>query len=380
MNDKVTFEETVELFVNNTIYEIINESETPRFNIIFNKEAYKLFYYIMENPFKKEGYWTPNIEHKDIEKLKELSHGDYPTIYVKDHIKFFEYLTEITNNLINLYNKYGEQKSPRSLLIQVMRRIWLRMGVNDLNNVEKFLFKELEFIKNDMFDDYRFVIGIDEFYTYEVKAKTVVNRTWDESNRSMTFKIYDEFGYHSLPHILYDIIDDTCYIYAVQNDYHRKRISKIERLLYKLNKGVENPNVHPSQVYSMKLFINMLKQKGITNIKVPTLQVLSYRYHELLSKNEKEKFSKKWDEEKFEYLNALKGHRLEYKLKEYEEDKKWYSHVVDKEDIISKLKTENLINLVYRVVEEDDSLNLSNDIDIDDTLNIKINNKVKKKI
>ena len=380
MNNRVTFEETVELFVNNTIYEIMSETEVPRVNIIFNKEAYKLFYHIMENPFKKEGYWTPNIKHEDIKKIEELSHGDYPTIYVKDHIKFFEYLMEITNSLINLYNEYGEQKSPRALLIQVMRRIWLRMGINDFNNVEKFLSNELEAIKNNLFDDYRFETKIDEFYSYEVKAKTVVNRTWDESNRSMSFKIYDEFSYHSLPHILYDIIDDTCYIYAVQNDYYRERISKIERLLYKLNKGVENPNVHPSQVYSMKLFINMLKQNGITNIKVPTLQVLSYRYHELLSKNEKEKFPKKWDKLILEELRYLSGHRLEYKKKEYENDIKWYSHVVDKEDTISKLKTENLINLIYRVVEEDDSLNLINDIDIDDTLNIKINNKVKKKI
>lgn len=380
LNNKVTFEETVELFVNNTIYEIISEFEVPRINIVFKKEAYNLFYRLMESPFKEEGYWTPNIEQKDIRKLKEFSNGDYPTIYVNDHVIFFEYLTEITNNLIILYEKYGEQKSARALLIQIMRRIWLRMGVNDFNDVEKFLYRELQFIKNDLFDDYRLETEITHFYNYDVKCQSIMNRTWDESNRSIKFKIYNEYGYHSLPHIMYDIVDYTCYIYAVQNDYNKKRIPKIERLLYKLNKGVENPNVHPSQVYSMKLFIEMLKEKGINNIKIPVLQVLSYRYHELLSTNEKEKFSKKWDKDTLGELSNLSGNRLEYKKKEYETDKKWYSHVVDKEDTISKLKTENLINLVYRVVEEDDSLKLLNDIDIDDTLNIKINNKIKKKI
>ena len=40
------------------------------------------------------------------------------------------------------------------------------------------------------------------------------------------------------------------------------------------------------------------------------------------------------------------------------------------------VKTENIINLIYRIVDEDYSLILISHIDIDDTLN----NKIKKKI
>jgi hypothetical protein len=52
MNRKITFKETVELFINTIIYDIVNEIETPRINFIFNDEAYNLFYKVMKNPFK----------------------------------------------------------------------------------------------------------------------------------------------------------------------------------------------------------------------------------------------------------------------------------------------------------------------------------------
>ena len=91
MNNKVEFKEVVELFINNITYEIKYETEIPRFNIIFKDDAYNLFYEIMKNPFKKEGFYTPNIKEEDIKTLKDLNNKDLPTIYVKDHFKFFYY-------------------------------------------------------------------------------------------------------------------------------------------------------------------------------------------------------------------------------------------------------------------------------------------------
>ena len=367
MKNKVEFKETVELFVLGTIKELIAENETPRINFVFKNEAYELFYEVMKHPHKIKNFWTPNIKKEDIEKLKNMNNGDYLTIYVKDHIKFFQYLTDITNTLNQLYLKYKTERSARGLLIQIMRRIWLRMGVNDVNNVESFLHRELEFIKNNLFDDYINETEIERFNGHNVTSKNNLNRTWDESNKSISFKIYTEDGYHSLPKILYDVIADTCYIYAIQNDFEPQKLPDIEKLIYKLYKGKGQPN----KVYALKLFVKMLKEKGINNIKVPTLQVLSYRYHELLSKQEQERFLLKWNDvdlEKLQYSDT-------YSFKEYTTEKIWYDHVVDKEDLISKNKTENLINLVYRIISEDDELILTNDIDVDDTLNIKVKNK-----
>ncbi len=125
----------------------------------------------------------------------------------------------------------------------------------------------------------------------------------------------------------------------------------------------------------MLLFINLLKEHNITKIKVPILQVLSYRYHELLSEREKENFPKKWNSDALEDLKYLSESRKKYRLKEYKHSLKWYNHIVDKQDVISKLKTENLINLFYRMTNHIPDLKIRNDIDIQgDYLDISIGN------
>ncbi len=250
MNDnKVTFKEIVELFVNHTSFEIKKETETPNFNIIFPNEAFDLFETVMKHPFTIKDGWTPNIHEEDIERLRPENNADesVPTIIVKDEYDFFNYLTDITNNLVRLYNVYGDHYSARALAILVMRRIWLRMGVTDFNNVEKFLNRQLQFIKNDKFDSYKFEQKYTNLYDYDVYIKSNLNTTWDETSRNMSFKIKDKEGnIHSLPHIHYDIADDnTCYIYGIQNDCNSTKINKVERMLYQLNKGIDNPMYIP---------------------------------------------------------------------------------------------------------------------------------------
>lgn len=372
MSKKITIEDSIEFFIDYAIPAIMNEDEVPKCNFVFNQEALD-WLYDMKN------IASLSINTKNLEMLKKQDDPNCPTMYIKNHMLFFSYLTEIATTQLRLYEKHGEQRTPFRHLRYLIRRIWLRMGINDFNNVENFLNRQLAFVQDETFDDYRFETDIADFYNHRVTAISTANCSWDESTRSMKFKIYDGNKYHSLPHIFYDIVDKTCYIYAVQNDPDRHKLPKVERLLYKLNKGIENPNIHPSMVYSMKLFIDLLKEKGIDTIKVPTLQVLSYRYHEILSTETKENFKKEWPEERVERIKEGLGYAAEIYSYRYERAKIWYDHVVDKEDVISRLKTENLINLVYRVIDTDDSLALTSDIDIDDSLTIKVNNKVKRK-
>jgi len=365
MNRKITFKETVELFINTIIYDIVNESEIPRINFIFNNDAYDLFYEVMKNPFKLDRGWTPDIKEEDIISLKNSINYNYSTIYVKDHIKFFTYLTEITNSNINQHNKYNLDKISRQYLLYTLKRIWLRMGPNDLNNIEDFLYRQLLFSRTDIFEEYKFRKNnyhiINNYHNYKVIAVNSLNNTWDESTKCMSFEILTDSNYHNLPNIYYDTIYDTCYIYALQNERKANKIKDIDKLLYKEFRG----NSQPNKVYALKLFINMLKEKGIKTIKVPTLQILDYDYHKILSKKEKENFDRLWSNVSLKNLSI-------YEKEQYESDLLWYSHIVDKEDTISKIKTEDLINLIYKIVNEDKELELLNDIDISDTLDIKI--------
>lgn len=154
----------------------------------------------------------------------------------------------------------------------------------------------------------------------------------------------------------------------------KKKVPEIDKLIYKLYRG----NGQPNKILAMKLFINVLKDNDIATIKIPTIQVLSYRYHELLSQKTKTKFHKKWTKERLEKLEKLSGLELNFELSEYEADINWYKNIVDKEDIISKIKIEDFLSLIYRIINEDDDLILESDIFTSDELIIKINNKIKK--
>ena len=363
--EKIEFRELVELFLNTSVHEIKSESEVPNINFVFEEEVMLFFKDIIEKPNIKNGSLTPNAYQEDIDFLLSRSHDDCPTIYINDCIIFFEYLKEITNELIKLREMYGIKTSSRNLVMQIMRRIWLRMGIEDIENVNYFLDKQLQFVKNRTLD-IDSLDKISNFYDYNIFMKTIVNDTWDETTRSIIFTINGDNKTYELPRILYDIDNDgICYIYGVQSSNNIKD-KVIERKLYSLNKNIDNPNVHPSKVYALILFIEQLKNKGVTKIIVPSMQVLSYRYHELLSKKAKEDLD--------EIIMQLKNYSNDdYYLKKFKSIKEWYDKVYNKQDKISYLKTEELINLIYRIVEHDQSIEIINDINIQgDNLNIRI--------
>ena len=191
----------------------------------------------------------------------------------------------------------------------------------------------------------------------------------------MKFKIYNYISFHDLQRILYDINYDTCYIYGIQKVPFEEKIPEVNKLIYKLYRG----NSQPNKVLAMKLFINMLKESGITTIKIPIIQVLSYHYHEVLSEKQKIDFSKKWTKERIDRIENLSGLEHKFELSEYEADLNWCKNIIDKEDTISKIKTEDFLSLIYRIIDEDEDLILESDMFTSSELIIKIKSKVNKK-
>lgn len=390
MRDKSSIKEIVEIFCSDTMPLIRENSEVPRFNIVFDEDAFALF----ENV--KNSQVESVITDEDIALLRENNHIslEYPTIIVKDFNLFFEYLKEISEETYKLFAENNNTFYLPSMIQLVLNYIWLRMGPTDFDNVEAFLKRQLEFVKSRSIDYYKNDI-VAYYQGYPVKAEMVINDTWYESTRHMSFTIMDGEKVHTLPMIHYDILEEdgkkVCYIYAIQNPDHRQVNPKINRLLYKLNKGVlgsesdeyieykkknssyypENiSDTSPSAVLSLLTFFNILENNDINNVKVPLLQVMNYDYHQLLSKKVKEEFDDTWNEEK---------KRLS--PNEYEDSKKWYDHVVDKQDFISKTKTENLVRTVRRCLFHKPEMSLRTiPFEESDYLDIVLNKeKIKKK-
>ena len=385
--ETLDFKEAVTLFLDRTMSDLKNESEIPALNIVFPDSAFKLFEYIKEHPFEKDGSYVPPLYDRDIEKAKieNNSNPELPTINIHNTVKFFELLTDIINSWHDKKNKHWGSYGHRALFIQNIKRLFLRMSPNDMLNIESFLQRELSFIQDKTFDEY---IGkntiISEYEGYILKTALEEAPSWCETTNKMTFFLTnDNNEFHTLPSIYFGITEEygeqVCYIYAIQNERHRAENKRIQRTLYKLNKGIENPDVNPASILVLQTFINMLKEKGITDIKVPCLQVLSYRYHEILSDTTKRDFEKNYSPEQLEYINNLNSYDRERKLEEYEWQKLWYSHVVDKQDFISYTKTEGLFKIFRRVQDQFSSIELLNTPFIEDeNLNIRISNEPQK--
>lgn len=386
--EKIEFKEAIELFLYKVIPDIMSENEVPKVNFIFPPASFKLFNYVKEHPFTKENYLIPDIKESDITRLLPSNQQDpsCPTIIVKDPLKFFQLLTDITNSWLKQKDKYFGYGSARSLFIRGIRRIWLRMNPNDFNNVEDFLSRQLSFLKSTTFDEYiNKTIPISTYLDYTIKATKEENETWCETNDKMTLTLHDnQEEYHQLPSIYFAIEEQEsqtiCYIYAIQNSTNKKTNKKISRSLYKLNAGIPNPIVHPSAVLALKIFIEMLSNRGITTVKVPCLQVLSYRYHQLLAEETKNNFERRWADTTFDMMRLMNTSEKRRLLEEYFHDKTWYEHLVNKEDFISQNKTENLYNIFYRLEEQFGTITILNDPFIqDEYLNIQIN-PIKKQI
>ena len=350
--NKVEFIEMVELFAVSTIHDLHNGYEVPKLNVLFKEEDLSVFRYVMKHPFKEDGFSSPDIKEEDIKELlpKNNQKKDIPIIKVEDATLFFDALTRLTNSYITFYAKHGIQSSARSTGIYILRRIWLRMGKEDFNNVEQFLEKQIEFTESTFMDEERFKKNIGEFYDYDVYLESAANTILDETCGKVELTIGSGEEQHELPNIYCSFDkDNTCYIYAIQDKKNKKTNKKIERLLYKLNAGIENPNIHPNHVYALIKFLEYIKKKGVEKVIVPKQQVLSYSYHKKLGEKEKEEYERNWPKEKVEEMNKYPKYMQEELLNKYKWDSKWYSHIVDKADFIEKAKTEGLYNLVDRM-------------------------------
>lgn len=320
---KIEFKELIELFIIDTIPNIQENEETPKFNIVFEPNGFLLFNYVKENPFKLDGHWTPNIRNRYIKKMKLLENQDnsLPTIYVKNAYLFFSLLLEIVNQSLSLNYKYDFNLNEREHCILVLRRIWLRMGPNDFNNVESFLKREVEFLKNDWLDiDYRKNYEkIDNFNENIVIKSSMVGETWDETFREISYSIVlpDRTSSHELSSVRYGLIEENnekvCYIYAIQNVRNPKVNKKIQREIYKFCNKNGDLGVHPNQVFTMYQFLKELEKIGVTKVKIPIMQVLNYPYHEIMYSDGKNVHQSSI--EYSEYISFLKTEKL-YKIME----------------------------------------------------------------
>ena len=237
--ETIEFRELIEIFLVSVIGWIKRDKDVPKMNFKFNEEGINLLKDVVRKPFANTGY---RANMKDVNEAINQDE-DAITIRIDDADRFFELLKDITNSIVKLEKYYGNKSNPRNVALGLMRHIWLRMGVDDINNIERFLEKQLEFV-NDMTFDTLNDKKVGSFFEGDILMNTSINRFWDESTRSMNFTIKEDDKEYALPRVLYDIDNDgRCYIYAIQKSKSEGADKSIERKLYKINTRRSNPQL-----------------------------------------------------------------------------------------------------------------------------------------
>lgn len=312
-----------------------------------------------------------------INELKKSSYEYYnesqsiSNVYIKvdDCDEFFYLLYK----LYDLYYKIKMDLFQASGPYERIRYLWLRMGVNDVKDVIKFLKKEIAFAMNcAKFEQYPVNFGT--YNGLEIYYENKCNFSQFETNSHILFSFRTKFKFDDgdlsnlldkidnqeifeLPVVHYGLIKDnnvpTCYIYGIQN-LPSTRNNELLPELKSLRNSLFNNNVSPFFIISLKLFIDLLASRGIYIIKVPLMQVFNYDFHEFLGKSSSYNLDRFLASSKDKIDN-------EDDSRQYEHLKKQYKRFYDKEDLVSFNKTERLIYTFMELEERFKNIEILNE-------------------
>ena len=300
------------------------------------------------------------------------------TITVKDYKEFFELLTRLYQLEIEKYMAHEKASYGMNRMKNFFKDVWLRASNLDFQDINGFLKKQIDMYETDIFPEYE-----DEYYLGKYNDKrgillschNKISKPWDECPYEMVFGLHPEslledwngyftrFANYELPKVRYGIYEENgekiCRIGSIQKDIYNEtpddKIAKdAKRMRYRLN---NDEGIEPNKMISLFLFINLLKTKGITKIEIPAMYPLDYDYHVMRSKFLAHDLYENWT-----------LFRIECDPAKFEETKNYFLENYKQEYKISKIKTEDLINVGLKTCSYIDTasvLDLDNRILID---------------
>ena len=300
-------------------------------------------------------------------RMEFLKGSDDVFIQVHDSNQFFEYLQE----LINLYSKRSRSALLNS--VNFIRSIWLRMGTEDVENVELFLRKQIAFMKNErVLSDYEEFAQLNDrdILTYRINE----NRDWFETNKNIVFSIHRSnltSGDLSLEELL-DMLDmkpqdykfpaihfalvsennlPKCYLYGIQQLDYGNKDDEIKEYIQPIRKGLRNKHVSSDILIALSLFFDFLYKRGLKDVVIPTMQVFNHPFHEQLSDQYHSVLDKYTEEEKQKMEERYNNGDRSDDVLEYMDRIRSSKKYMDRQDDISYNKSERLIYAIMELCE-----------------------------
>lgn len=228
--------------------------------------------------FYRNVLFNTNIEGK------LLSSTDFdatlkPTLIIKDKKEFDKKLLEYVTISRSFYEKYQDDDiTEKDFLKEIMTVIWSNATVEDFTNPITFLDSRIKMINDQKLNYNNEILG--EIFGQNIRVTRKKESILKETPYILEFKI----GENVLPIIRYGIVDDTVYIYAIQNE-NSQIDKKLNRSLYKLKSGFDESGeskdnisdfenltgITPSFMASLTLALGLFK-----SIEIDKIEAISY--------------------------------------------------------------------------------------------------------
>lgn len=238
---------------------------------------------------------------------KYIKNEYFPTIIIDNEEEFFKLLENYVDKTIQSKRKITSFISKKDQIRFIISYLFVNATTEEFNNPIDLLKKQIAFLDDKTFNELDSSINIPldgSLNNTNLNIKRNTQSIYMETPYNLKFKINDTNSedFYDLGEISYGIYNNTCYIYSMMNKSKKKDTpfyKRINRKLFKLNNNIlstesnefkeyinnnreslyypENiTDVSMPMVYSLSIFINLIKKANIKEIKVVTYLPLRY--------------------------------------------------------------------------------------------------------
>ena len=248
--------------------------------------------------------------YSNIEGNSNASNNKYPIVNIPNYNKFIK---DLSSYLRVAYNFYKNEKDYFELTDkEYVKRLIVNLFVSatnyDLLDMYQYIDKRTKILTNNKIDIGSFSLG-SYLNEYDVECKIVKNRSNEEGPYSFKVRFKKDDNVFELPEVIFSIIDNTAYVYGVQNKVKGKQdnlvAKKLDRYFRKVNKGIDANddiyNVSPNALISFILFNGYLKNNGVNQLEASNFMPIRYHGNKVMISN-------KYKRDKYILDEALKMH------------------------------------------------------------------------
>lgn len=218
-----------------------------------------------------------------------------PTLIIRKQDEFNELLKRYVKKAYPFYdiNYYDNE---HDYIKAILVFLFTNMTAEEFIEPNQYIKKRIEFFDNALsyIPAESFSIGTSS-YIGDIEASITKESIYEETPYSLKFKAYNS----TFPTVRFGITNDTVYIYAIQNEKNDSIDKKINRILYKINDGLNTMNesydnimdyenitgVSASSVVAATLSLSFFLRNGYKDIRMPSF--LPIRYNAKIISTEK---------------------------------------------------------------------------------------------